>query len=262
MPYSHREARLLRLFSDLPLSVRVSPRARRVRIRVLMRGEVELVLPRGVDPLDAAEFLDARRDWIRASMDRVRRRTKAIDSACDEVPRSLALWAIGERWEVVLDAGLRQAAAPMLAVGTCLRIPFADGESASVQRRLRFWLLGRAREILPSWLSQVSLRTGIPYLGVRVKDLRSRWGSCSVRGQINLNSRLMFLPPELVDYVMVHELCHIRHMNHGPAFWCLLEDSLPGGRDRGRELRRGGAWVPQWMECDKRSTQKTWKGAA
>jgi len=73
---------------------------------------------------------------------------------------------------------------------------------------------------------------------LRIRDQRSRWGSCNSRGTISLNRRCALLPVELQDYVYLHELCHLQHMNHSPAFWHLLEQLMPDARQRRRELNR------------------------
>ncbi len=71
-----------------------------------------------------------------------------------------------------------------------------------------------------------------------IRDQRSRWGSCSSRGRVALNIRCIHLPEHLQDYVILHELCHLHHMNHGPDFWRLLESYLPDARQRRRALNR------------------------
>lgn len=94
-----------------------------------------------------------------------------------------------------------------------------------------------ARRVLPPRLRELSLATGIPFNNVRIKHNVSNWGSCSSKGNINLNLSLMKLPEYLRDYVMIHELCHIRYMNHGPEFHALLESLCPNHREYHRELK-------------------------
>ncbi len=75
------------------------------------------------------------------------------------------------------------------------------------------------------------------YNRVAIRNTRSRWGSCSKRGNLNFNYRLLFLPPHLADYVIAHELCHLQEFNHGPHFWALVEKVIPGYRQCRAELR-------------------------
>ncbi len=95
-----------------------------------------------------------------------------------------------------------------------------------------------AKATLPPRLAELAREHGFVYERVFIKNNVSNWGSCSVRGHINLNLRLVELPAPLQDYVMLHELCHLRHMNHGPAFHALLESVCPEHRIRARELAK------------------------
>ncbi|MBO4428195.1 MAG: M48 family metallopeptidase [Bacteroidales bacterium] len=89
-------------------------------------------------------------------------------------------------------------------------------------------LRAAAKAYLPGRVRELAARAGIPFTGrVAIKHNVSNWGSCSTKGNINLNLNLMRLPDELRDYVIIHELCHLRHMNHGPEFHALLEALCP-----------------------------------
>lgn len=94
-----------------------------------------------------------------------------------------------------------------------------------------------AKAYLPVRLAQLAEQYGFSYNQLRIKHNVSNWGSCSAKGNINLNLNLMRLPMELSDYVMVHELCHLRHLNHGPEFHALLKSIIPAYKDCQRELR-------------------------
>ncbi len=96
-------------------------------------------------------------------------------------------------------------------------------------------LRAEAKAWLVPRLAQLASEHGFSYNKVFIKNNVSNWGSCSTKGNINLNMQLMRLPEELRDYVMLHELCHLKQLNHGPEFHALL-DSLCGGREK--ELRR------------------------
>ena len=98
-------------------------------------------------------------------------------------------------------------------------------------------LRARAQAELPLRLRELADRHGFRYNAVRIKNNRSNWGSCSVRGNINLNLSLVLLPEQLRDYVLLHELCHLKHPDHSPAFHALLEEVCPGHRALQRTLR-------------------------
>lgn len=98
-------------------------------------------------------------------------------------------------------------------------------------------LRAEAKAYLPARLRELADLNGFRFNQVRIKHNVSNWGSCSVKGNINLNLNLMRLPEELRDYVMLHELCHLKHMNHGPEFHALLESVCPEHRRLQRQLK-------------------------
>ena len=106
-------------------------------------------------------------------------------------------------------------------------------ELAAEVERLRI----QAKAALPPRLAELAALHGFTYNNVRIKHNVSNWGSCSELGNINLNLNLMRVPEHLRDYVMLHELCHLRYMNHGPEFHALLEDVCPDHRALARELK-------------------------
>ena len=81
---------------------------------------------------------------------------------------------------------------------------------------------------------------GVSFKRVAVRDQRTRWGSCSTTGTLSFNWRLALAPPEVLDYIVVHEVCHLREHNHGPRFWSLVAERRPGYRDQAEWLRRHG----------------------
>ena len=95
----------------------------------------------------------------------------------------------------------------------------------------------QAKAFLPGRLAELAAQNGFSYNQVRIKHNVSNWGSCSVKKNINLNLNLMRLPAELQDYVMLHELCHLKYMNHGKEFHALLESVCPNHKALRRQLR-------------------------
>ncbi len=95
----------------------------------------------------------------------------------------------------------------------------------------------QAKAYLPGRLAELAAQHGFSYNQVRIKHNVSNWGSCSVKKNINLNLNLMRLPAELRDYVMLHELCHLKYMNHGKEFHALMESICPNHKALRRQLR-------------------------
>lgn len=96
----------------------------------------------------------------------------------------------------------------------------------------------RARKLVMERLKIYQPIIGVTFARVSIKDLRTRWGSCSSQNNLNFHYKLVFLPPELADYVIVHELCHLREMNHSHRFWALVRQAVPDYRKKILEIRR------------------------
>ncbi len=112
---------------------------------------------------------------------------------------------------------------------------------------LRRWLQRQGRFHLVPWVATLSRETGLAFRSLQIRGQKTRWGSCSSRGTISLNYRLLFLPPHLVRYIMVHELCHTVHLNHSAAFWTFLAAFEPACRALDREMKQASQLLPSWL---------------
>ena len=123
---------------------------------------------------------------------------------------------------------------------------FYQQEQEAIQL-LRHYLRLRARQQLPLILDTTAREFGFSYTRISIRSQKSRWGSCSAKGTISLNDQLMFMPPETVRYLMIHELCHTRHMNHSAGFWQLVENCCADFRQQENILNNPQQWVPEWF---------------
>ena len=106
-------------------------------------------------------------------------------------------------------------------------------------------LRDKARRVFAERLARYALQIGIPAPPLRLSAARTRWGSCSHHGGISLNWRLILMPLPVVDYVVAHELAHLKEMNHSPGFWSVVEQLCPDWRARRLELRQLARQIPQ-----------------
>lgn len=105
-------------------------------------------------------------------------------------------------------------------------------------------LADQALQVIPERVRYYAPLVGVTYGRITIRNQRTRWGSCSAKGNLNFNCLLMLMPPEILDYVVVHELAHRREMNHSPAFWAIVESVLPDYRTRRQWLKEhGGAYM-------------------
>jgi predicted metal-dependent hydrolase len=94
-----------------------------------------------------------------------------------------------------------------------------------------------ARGHITSRVTYWNAHYGYTYGRIAIKNMTTRWGSCSQKGNLNFHYKAMYLPSDLLDYLVVHELCHLREMNHGPAFWALVAKTIPAYKEQRRRLR-------------------------
>lgn len=120
----------------------------------------------------------------------------------------------------------------------------AGDEIEKVRALVQTWLRGKLLELSAGRVAYYSSRIEVPTPLLRISNARTRWGSCSAAGRVSLNWRLIHMPTRLIDYVVAHEIAHLREMNHSPRFWALLESIYPDCRNARRELNALEKQVP------------------
>lgn len=223
-------------------SVRVSRRARRLSVRVYPGGRVEIVAPHGASPVVVQRFIGEHRQWIH---DRVQA-FAGMANVDTELPHTLDLRAI-DRTYTIEYCERPGPVRVLLTPGNCLVVIGELHDRRSIALALRRWLSDLAMLHLGEQLQRVSSETALPYARLQIRRQRTRWGSCSVSRTISLNVCLLFLDSEIVRYLMIHELCHTREMNHSVRFWSLVAQHEPNYRAQDRALLGGWRQVPWWM---------------
>ncbi|PHP28712.1 M48 family metallopeptidase [Limimaricola cinnabarinus] len=212
---------------DPPLTValRRSDRARRITLRVSHRdGRVTLTLPRRTPETEALAFLQAREAWVRGHLEQVApARPVRLGGSLPYLGREIALRP-GPVRRATLD-------------GDTLLLP---DDAARAPARIMAFLKDRARDRLSAAVDRHAAALGRPVRRLSLRDTRSRWGSCSARGDIMLSWRLVMAPPEIGDYVAAHEVAHLAEMNHSAAFWAVCVRLYPDHRAARDWLRTRG----------------------
>lgn len=234
-----------------PYLVRTNPRARSIILKVLPRQGLVVVLPPGASAADARRVVAERLGWVEATLARLAAQGQ-LEPAPQGLPERLRLPALGQDYAVRLLAGQGRPGRKRVDVSAG-RILLAVDQGGAAGLEAAFALLRGlvarlARAHLPARLRSLSRELRLPFAEAHIRTQRQRWGSCSAGGDIQLNCKLLFLPPDLVDHVLIHELCHTRHHNHGPKFRALLEKLSPGTPELERRLAQAGRLVPAWME--------------
>jgi len=221
-----------------PFAVRVSPRARRLTARVHVGGRVEIVVPVGVTPKTVRDFVQRFTPWI----DRKVAAMQCLAEPQAAVPKTVEFALTDERFEVEWQGAVRRS---VRHHGGRLMVHAPDDEGA--RSLLQGWLKRAAGERLAPRLMRLAADLDYSVSRVAIRCQRTRWGSCSTRGTVSLNCSLLFLRPEVVRYLFIHELAHTKHMNHSANFWRLVEKLEPDYRVLDRELLAGWRTVPSWV---------------
>jgi predicted metal-dependent hydrolase len=221
-----------------PFAVRVSPRARRLTARVHVGGRVEIVVPVGVSAKTVREFVHRFTPWI----DRKVAAMQCVAQAATAVPETVEFAFSRERFDVDWQPAAKRSVA-LHGERLVVRSPDAD----NARLLLQGWLKRAATDRLAPSLLRLADELNYTVARVAIRCQRTRWGSCSTRGTVSLNCSLVFLRPEVVRYLFVHELAHTKHMNHSANFWNLVERLEPDYRSLDRELLAGWRTVPAWV---------------
>jgi len=187
---------------------------------------VFVVLPRRSPERHAEEAVRELRPWIE-------RRRRAVAAAALETRRAPGTVPyLGETLTLVAEPGRTRAHRR----GDVLLVPPGDPREA-----LERWYRRRAKEEIGRRLDAAVARAGTRYSRLTIRSQRTRWASCSSKGAMSFNWRLLLAPPEILDYVVEHEVCHLEVMDHSPGFWRLLAARVPDWRARSAWLKRYGA---------------------
>lgn len=208
----------------VPLQFVISPRAKRLKLKVRSSGLVEVLLPKRV-PLKAGwAFVRAELQWLEQTFEKVEEAVLFEDGAviplkgvdhtvrhCPEARRSI--------W---IEDGFINV----------------SGAATHLPRRITDWLKKSARTELLRKVDVYCVKSDVSYNRIMVRDQKSRWGSCSSEGNLNFSWRLYLMPEPILNYVVAHEVAHLTHMNHSRDFWALVEKICPDMKSSRRWMKK------------------------
>jgi predicted metal-dependent hydrolase len=222
--------------NDLPPIPFVLTRSRRrkrtIEIRVDEQGCVRVSAPERTSEKAAREFVERRAAWIRRKQSEL-----AARPAPQPVAAGHSLPFLGRQLTLDVASG-RSRTVEVRAGFDSLAVSLPTERAPALQRVLESWYRARAADHLEQRVAHWSREMGLPRPAIQVRAQRRRWGSCSRSGILRFSWRLVMAPPDLVDYVVVHELAHLRHMNHSAAFHAEVARWLPEHRRLAARLRK------------------------
>lgn len=218
--------------NSVEYTVRDSRRAKRVHLSLSLEKGLEVIYPSGQQHPVAPELLRGHARWVISNLERIRKTSKGHFRRQYEEGESFLVRGENFYLKLYESSDLKRAKAALR--GDSLELTMPSGTPLSSRAGYRDAVIDFYRQLahdyLPPRVAELASEHGFAYKKLRIKNQKTRWGSCSFKGNINLNLRLMMAPAEVSDYVIVHELCHIRELNHSRAFWLLVAACCPDFR--------------------------------
>lgn len=213
--------------------------ARHIRLSLTHDGEVRVSQPVWLPYENGLQFLNSQREWVLKNMkravvkvfadgDRVGKRhvVRIYRDTSTEVKTRLSDYEL----RVTLPHGMEVE---------------DEAVQAAIQKAAQKALRQQAEDLLPARIAELAARFGLRYTQLTIRSLRTRWGSCNQRGEITLNFYLMQVPWALIDYVILHELTHLEHLDHSPAFWLALMSKIPEAKQYKKAIK---AYQPNFIQ--------------
>ncbi|MBB4186655.1 M48 family metallopeptidase [Sinorhizobium terangae] len=218
----------------LPLTIRQNARATRMTLRIEPGGRaLKLTVPEGLPEREVQSFLNRHQGWLMTKLARFSGESELEEGG------SILIRGVAHRIERTgRIRGLTEAV--VLGEESILRV---SGGEEHLRRRVADFLKKEARSDLERLVAVYTGRIGRRARSLSLKDTRSRWGSCSVDGDLSFSWRIAMAPPKVIAYLAAHEVAHLQEMNHGPDFWALCEKLCPDTRDAKHWLKRNGTML-------------------
>lgn len=218
--------------AEAPIVFERSARARNYRLTLRRDGVAVAVIPARGSEREARAFVEQHRAWLERARERQQRRPRA---AAVWMPGTHVLW----RGELTEIRRATEGERPTVALAAdVFRVARLD---ADLRPTLEAHFVRRAKVELPARTWELAAVTGVEVREVMVRNQRTRWGSCSSGGVISLNWRLVQTPDGVRDYIIYHELMHLREMNHSERFWARVAEVCPDWEAAEHWLRRNGS---------------------
>lgn len=234
---------------DADYTVKHNARAKHLSVRFTRAHGMVVTVPKHLSDRKIKAMLQQRRQWIEQHLN------SADYQAEVKLPEHIELHAIDMQWKVEYRPTtskrieLKELPNNLTDYEQCI-LHGAVSDHDKCIKILNHWLKEKAEDELIPWIYALSEEHNLPISSVTIRNQSRRWGSCSSVQQISLNQKLLFLPPNLVEHILLHELCHTVHMNHSSQFWAMLA-SLDPDCDIHHATTRKKAWneyVPLWTE--------------
>lgn len=228
-----------------PYTLINSQRAKSVRLKICRINGLQMVVPRRFNTKRIPDILHKNQKWILRNWHHIADNQSHHKTS---LPQELDLLFLNEKWQIqyypqeIKDVKIKTQENNMIKISGKIQ------DITLVITALKKWLKRKAKEYLIAELNKISQITQLTYTSASIRDTHTRWGSCSAKKRISLNFKLLFLPSELVEYILIHELCHTIHLNHSIHFWRLVGNFCPNHTEARKKLKQISFHLPLWLE--------------
>lgn len=223
-------------------NLRISKKARHVHLKIIQNQGLEIVVPeRQRKWLNVDALLEDKKSWIEQHL-------ATVKITAPQLITELSLNALGQTWRIDYKATdskqIRYVIGPQQDNTHTLTLYGNITDIGKTHLWLQNWLKKIANQHLLPWLQTLSLRHNLPYNSASIRAQQTLWGSCNSNKNITLNMKLLFVPAAYAEHIMLHELCHTKHLNHSRKFWNLLANLDPNCDMHNQAMRKGDSYVP------------------
>ena len=227
---------------SFPYTIRVHKRAKRMNLKVSKEKGVQLTTPPFTAKADALTFLRENITWIEKN-----RHLWQCQQAIVSSPNSVSFPVLQQLWKIQYATDVINQRPLLIERPNHELIYFGRNIETLKQNRLQQWVKNKASRFLRNRLNELSKTSDLPFNNVSFRTQRTLWGSCNQQKNISLNYKLIFLPEHLINYILIHELVHTLHLNHGINFWRLVAKFIPNYKKCCTELRHADKLIPSWF---------------
>ncbi len=230
--------------------VRQSARAKRPFLQVTRERGLEVVLPIRKRRIDVEKILNDKRAWVERTLHKMFQRLPLLNKDLLEIPQFIECQAISETWEIRYQP--RPLAKKLTSSLELMphKVLILKGKTDDImlcQRTIKKYLMKEANRVLIPWLKDLGFLTGLSFNRAIIRGQSTLWGSCNAHKTISLNYKLLFFPNRLVKHVLLHELCHTKHLDHSKNFWQLLKHWDEDCHENRLDLKSAERFVPNWL---------------
>ncbi len=225
----------------VPYSVRISRRAKRLRLVITREKGLEVVTPKRISQSKIKGLLNDHSVWILGKINVIHE--IAEYKKLKPLVEGYTLLYLGETWTLQCDESLGLKRVFMDETTIYINFKYLnqlDDPQETIRKLLSDWYRKRAKEVIYERVMYYSKRIGVQFKRISIKNQKTRWGSCSSLGNLNFNWRLIMAPLGVLDYIIIHELAHLKELNHSLDFWKLVQSECPDYRNHELWLNRHG----------------------